>query len=66
MTGFKGLIALADRSSGKTIGITLWESEQTMRDSEETAQRLRQQSAQAGGEDILSVERFEVVLDERA
>jgi hypothetical protein len=24
--GFKGMIALGDRQSGKTLGITLWES----------------------------------------
>ena len=27
--GFKGTIALGDRQSGKTLGITLWESEKT-------------------------------------
>jgi heme-degrading monooxygenase HmoA len=33
--GFKGFIALSDRQSGKVIGVSLWESEQAMRASEE-------------------------------
>ena len=39
--GFKGLSALGDRHSGKTLGITFWESEEAMRASEEDANRLR-------------------------
>ena len=49
MDGFKGMIALGDRQSGKTLGITFWESEEAMRASEEEANRLREESAEAGG-----------------
>ena len=63
MPGFKGMIALADRSSGKLIGITFWESEDAMRQSAEAANRLRTASAASGGADIVSVEQFEVVAD---
>jgi hypothetical protein len=28
MEGFKGMIALGDRHSGRTLGITFWESEE--------------------------------------
>ena len=31
MDGFEGMIALVDRRSGKTLGITFWESEEAMR-----------------------------------
>jgi heme-degrading monooxygenase HmoA len=64
MKGFKGMLALADRTSGKMMGITLWESEDDMRQSDEAANRVRSDSANAGGADIASVERFEVVIDE--
>jgi hypothetical protein len=37
MDGFKGMIALGDRQSGKTLGITFRESEEAMRASEEAA-----------------------------
>ena len=62
--GFKGLIALVTAKTGKTIGITLWESEEAMRTSEEEANRLRSESAEAGGETIAGVERHEVALFE--
>jgi len=60
MEGFEGMIALVDRHSGKTLGITFWESEEAMRASEEAAKRLREESAQAGGDTIASVESYEV------
>jgi heme-degrading monooxygenase HmoA len=62
--GFKGIIALGDRQSGKTLGITFWESEEAMRASEEDANRLRSVSAEAGGQQIASVESYEVGLFE--
>jgi heme-degrading monooxygenase HmoA len=64
MDGFKGMIALGDRHGGKTLGITFWESEEAMRASEEAANRLREESAEAGGDTIASVERYEVGLFE--
>ena len=64
MDGFKGLIALGDRQSGKTLGITFWESEEAMRTSEEAANRLREESAEAGGGTVAGVERYEVGLFE--
>src|ERR687895_1545666 len=64
MDGFKGLIALGDRQSGKTLGITFWESEEAMRASEEAANRMRSETAEASREQIASVERYEVGLFE--
>ena len=64
MEGFMGMIALGDRQSGKTLGITLWESEEAMRASEEAANHLRQESAEASSEQIAGVERYEVGLFE--
>ena len=60
MEGFKGMIALGDRHSGKTLGITFWESEEAMRASEEAANRLRSESAEASGQEQAGVERYEV------
>src|SRR5215216_2963606 len=64
MDGFKGLIALGDRQSGKTLGITFWESEEALRVSEEEANQLREGSAEASGGSIAGVERYEVGLFE--
>lgn len=63
MPGFRGMIALADRSSGKMIGITFWESEDAMRQSAEAASRLRDASAASGGAKVVGVEQFEVVAE---
>jgi heme-degrading monooxygenase HmoA len=63
--GYKGLLALGDRGTGKVVAITFWEDEETMRASEEVANRLREDAAQAAGEQIVSVERFEVLVDKR-
>ena len=66
MGGFKGILSLLDRRTGKGLSVTLWESEEAMRESEEAANRLRDDASRAAGGDIVSVERYEVVLDERA
>ena len=62
--GFKGIIALTDRQSGKMVGITFWESEEAMRATEEGANRQREESAEAGGGTVASVQRYEVGLFE--
>jgi heme-degrading monooxygenase HmoA len=62
MEGFRGILALADRGSGKVQVVTLWESEGAMRQSEETADQLRGDTARAAGGAIAGVERYEVVL----
>lgn len=62
MDGFKGIYLLYDRESGKSLSLTLWETETDMRASEEAANRVRAQSAEASGDKVLNVERYEVAL----
>jgi heme-degrading monooxygenase HmoA len=62
--GFKGFIALSDRQSGKVIGVSLWESEQAMRASEEAGDRARSDSAEVVSASVVGVERYEVGLFE--
>ncbi len=64
--GFAGVLSLVDRETGKGITVTLWESEAALRTSEEAADRLRGQAVSAvEGSELLSVERYEVAIDER-
>jgi heme-degrading monooxygenase HmoA len=63
INGFRGLLSLADPTSGKGLTISLWESEAAMKQAEETATRLRASTAAATGADIVSVDRYEVVVD---
>ncbi|MBA2768547.1 MAG: hypothetical protein H0U35_05355 [Sporichthyaceae bacterium] len=62
MDGNRGIIALVDRASGKTIAITLWDSEDAMRASEEQANQVRAKAASASSGEIASVERFDVSI----
>ena len=62
--GFKGFIALGNHQSGELIGITFWESEQAMQASEEVGDRTRSDTAEATGDAIVDVERYEVGLFE--
>lgn len=62
--GSRGLLALLDRETRKSIGITLWATEEDLRASEEAANRIRSKSAEAAGGEVQSVERFEVVAFE--
>jgi heme-degrading monooxygenase HmoA len=62
--GFKGIFILFDRESGRSLSITLWETEEDMHASEEAALRARTESAEAAGEVVVGVERYEVALQE--
>jgi hypothetical protein len=62
--GSKGVLWLVDRSTGKAMSITLWETEEAMRASEEAADQIRGESAQSAGGTVVSVDRFEVAIDE--
>jgi heme-degrading monooxygenase HmoA len=67
LDGFKGFTMLGDRSSGKAIGVSFWESEDAMRSSEEAVTPGRQRAAEEGGASgEPQVERFEVLLDTMA
>jgi hypothetical protein len=59
----KGAILMVDRGSGKAVGITLWEDEAAMRQSEERANELRRQAAEsAGATEPPLVDRYEVLV----
>lgn len=62
--GFLGLLSLVDRSSGREVAITLWRDAEAMRASEGWADQVRSEGAEAVGETIVSVERYEVAIAE--
>lgn len=61
MPGALGLYYLVDRQSGRTMSITLWDSEQAMHDSEMEASQLRNKTSGAVAATITGIERYEVV-----
>lgn len=60
MDGFRGLISLVNGEGGDALAITLWESEEAMRASEAQADAIRRDMAEAAGDEIRGVERYEV------
>ncbi|AWK12099.1 hypothetical protein DDQ41_27845 [Streptomyces spongiicola] len=60
LPGFLGVYWLVDRATGKAVSLTLWEDEETMRASEENADRIRVDTARREGQRIVSVDRYEV------
>jgi heme-degrading monooxygenase HmoA len=65
LDGAKGAYLLVDRSSGRALTITLWESEKALRASEEAANKLRGDATGSAGGTVQDVERYEVALYEQ-
>jgi heme-degrading monooxygenase HmoA len=62
--GFRGFTLLLDRTSGKVVGTSYWDSREQMEASEGKGDRARQRVADRGGsQSPPAVERFEVALD---
>ena len=62
--GFKGILSLVDPERGTSITISLWQGRADLDASDQEAQGLRAAAAEAGDDQILSVERYEVGLYE--
>ena len=62
MVGCDGAILLVDRSTGKAVAITLWQTAEDLRASEEAAERLRSQATEDLGGAVPSVDRYEVAV----
>lgn len=62
MRGFKGSYLLADRKTGKQMGMALWETEADLDASTEAANRLRAQYVQEATTQTPKVETYEVAV----
>jgi heme-degrading monooxygenase HmoA len=49
MPGFKQAMIMVDRKSGKSVGITFWDTEKNLQDSSLAANKLRANAAQSTG-----------------
>ena len=63
LDGFAGGYVLVDHEDGRTMTVTLWESDAALEDSEPAARSARNRAAGAVDGSVLSVERFEVLLE---
>ncbi len=62
MDGNRGAFLLVDRTGGRGVGVTLWETEEAMLSSREQAQQLRQRAADQAQGEIESVIEYEVAV----
>jgi heme-degrading monooxygenase HmoA len=60
--GNRGFIYFADRATGHTMSLTLWEDEAALRASEIKAKDLRRRLTEPTGAKVVSVEEFETVV----
>jgi hypothetical protein len=60
LSGNMGAIGLADRENGRVSMITLWDSADSLRASEQQADQLREQTADLSGQRVASVARYDV------
>jgi hypothetical protein len=58
------ILSIADRQSDRAKTITFWDGLESLRASEERADELRSRAADAMGDTIARVERYEVALQE--
>jgi hypothetical protein len=61
-TGYRGLIRLADPAAGKTLVITLWADEESLRASAEAGERFSDLTAETTGATRLALEQYEATL----
>lgn len=61
LPGFRDALLMIDREHGDALAMTLWDSEEAMRASEQRADALRSETASQMAAAVSSVERFEVV-----
>ena len=65
LDGFSGVLGLVDRETGTSLVITLWETQEALRASEEAANMLRADAAkELGSTASPMVDRYEVVLQD--
>lgn len=61
--GFRGMTLVVDRSSGKGIGTTYWDSEEAMNAAEQIGDETRRRAAETGAAGEPQVERLEVAIN---
>lgn len=61
MPGLRALYCLIDRTTGRAASLSIWDTEEDLRASEERTAKQREQAEEKSGGRIVSVDRMEVV-----
>lgn len=62
IAGNKGLYYFMDRATGRSMSISLWETEAAMMDAADRAKMLREELTQPTGARVTSVDEYEIVV----
>jgi heme-degrading monooxygenase HmoA len=62
LDGFKGMYQLVDRTAGRVLGITLWETQEALQNSAPVAQRLRSGAQDRGASGMPTADEYEVTI----
>jgi heme-degrading monooxygenase HmoA len=62
MNGSAGILVMINRDTGQSLSITLWESEDAMAESRETANSIRSEASSAMGSKVTDVNESEVAV----
>ncbi|HSJ73291.1 MAG TPA: antibiotic biosynthesis monooxygenase [Miltoncostaeaceae bacterium] len=65
LAGVAEAYLLVDRAAGRALTMTVWESEEALRSSEGSANRIRGRATGSAGGSVRRVDRYEVALHER-
>ena len=60
LDGYLGVVFLVDRATGKSVSVTLWRDAAALKATESVANTIRDEGAEVDGDEIVSVERYEV------
>jgi heme-degrading monooxygenase HmoA len=66
LDGFKGFTVLVDRSSGKLLATSYWETAEARDASAQAVEQSRDQATQTSGASAAKVENYEVAVDTMA
>lgn len=64
--GYAGIALLVDRDTGEGFGVTYWDSVADLNAAEQLGQEGRRQTTETVGAEVVDVDRFEMVLINRA
>jgi heme-degrading monooxygenase HmoA len=61
LPGNKGAYFFLDRENGRALTLTIWESEEAARSTDERAEESRKRTMEATGVELVSADKWEVV-----
>lgn len=62
LDGCDGFLFLVDRLTGRSMAVSLWDSDEAMQGSENAAGHLRKELIEQGHQQLISIEKYEIAV----